>query len=111
MATFRQKFKAKKKPKRAKGRAKAKPAKLKDPGRSDIRQGSYSPKVYSDRATAFIKCKRKDGATNSEAQEMWLQSHERATMLANLSVGELKRRRFVPKGTVENPFAAKLGGA
>ena len=36
---------------------------------------------------------------------MWNESSERRSYLRNMSVSELKRRRFVAKGTTINPFA------
>ena len=38
------------------------------------------------------------------ACDLWNSSTEKKNYLKNMSVGELKRRRFVPKGTTENPF-------
>ena len=116
-ATFRRKGKALKKPgKKAKRKTKVTPKAVSGVKRVAT-QGqaedstAYSPHLYSERAKIFILAKRSDGATNKEAREMWLGSSERAKMLADLSLGELKRRRFVPKGASVNPFVAILGGA
>lgn len=44
-------------------------------------------------------------ATRKDAMKSWQTSAKRAGLLAGLSVSELKRRKFVPKGTTSNPFA------
>ena len=38
------------------------------------------------------------------ASQSWNGSMERATLLQYMSVGELKRRRFISKEVQENPF-------
>ena len=74
--------------------------------------GKYLPHLYNEKRLAFIAASEKP---RKEAQALWLASSECHNLLAPLSVGELIRRRFAPKGTTSNPFTAKataaLGGA
>ena len=74
--------------------------------------GKYVPHLYNEKRLAFIAASEKP---RKEAQALWLASSECHNLLAPLAVGELIRRRFVPKGTTSNPFTAKataaLGGA
>ena len=54
---------------------------------------------------------RGEPATRAVAHTAWNGSLKRAQILAGLSVGELKRRKFIPKGTFENPFKATVAAA
>ena len=68
---------------------------------------------YSGQRQAFLDASKKDGLTSKQANAAWLTSPDRASLLATMSLSELKRRRFVPKGSTGNPFAvcvADLGG-
>ena len=58
----------------------------------------------------FIDHAKNQGApaTRAAAHAAWNSSLKRAQLLAGLSVSELKRRRFIPKGTWENPFKATV---
>ena len=73
---------------------------------------AYCPKLFKERYAAFLKAARQDGASGKEAQAKWVASAERAALLADLPLPELKRRRFVAKSCTANPFSkANLGGA
>ena len=66
----------------------------------------YAPKDYTVKKSAFIrKLKDEEGISHSEATKRWDESPLKKELLSTLSVGELIRRRFVPKGTKENPWA------
>ena len=54
---------------------------------------------------AIYQAKAGSKATPHEAQSAWLGSTKRAQILGTMSVNELKRRRFLPKGATVNPFA------
>ena len=44
------------------------------------------------------------GANYDEARYAWMNSELRATFMKSLSLNELVRRRFVPKGTQTHPW-------
>jgi len=67
--------------------------------------GSYVPAEYAAKRKAFIKRLRDDGHSYQIANSTWAFSAERCGLLSGLSVSELKRRRFLPKGATENPWA------
>lgn len=67
--------------------------------------GVYKAKEYSSIRMAFIQDLRSQGFGSSEANEGWNRSEQKRRLLASLPLTELKRRRFVPKGTMCNPFA------
>ena len=67
--------------------------------------GVYKAKEYSSIRKAFIQDLKSQGFGSSEANEGWNGSEQKRRLLASLPLTELKRRRFVPKGTVVNPFA------
>ena len=56
----------------------------------------------------FMANAKKEGAsaTRAAAHAAWNSSLKRAQLLAGLSMSELKRRRFIPSGSSENPFKA-----
>ena len=73
---------------------------------------AYSPKIFSERYAAFLKAACQDGMRQKEAQAKWVASAERAALLSDMPLPELKRRRFVSKSCTVNPFSkASLGGA
>ena len=65
---------------------------------------TYTPHKYNEKRLEYIQKMRDDGSTYSEAVSSWNSSPERGNMLKCLSVGELIRRRFVPKGSTTNPW-------
>lgn len=78
---------------------------------------SYKAGDFSQCRNQFIKeyldsaKSRGEPATRAVANTAWNGSLKRAQILAGLSVGELKRRKFIPAGTWENPFKATVEAA
>ncbi|CAE7254003.1 unnamed protein product [Symbiodinium necroappetens] len=75
----------------------------------------YLPNLYSEKRLAFIDAHAVQYGKR-EAAKMWNTSIQKAKMLAGLGLRELKKRKFVPKDTAENPFVkvvkqAKLAAA
>ena len=63
---------------------------------------------YNHHRMTFInQMKKQRGMSCADAQEAWNSSKEKYSLLGGLSVGELKKRRFLPKGSTENPWAPK----
>ncbi len=61
---------------------------------------------YADVRKAFIaKAKIDHGIAFSKAQEMWNTSDEKRNYLKHVSVRELKRRKFIGKDVMENPWS------
>ena len=67
--------------------------------------GSYVPAEFAAKRKAFIKRLRDDGHSYQIANTTWAFSAERRGLLSGLSVSELKRRKFLPRGATENPWA------
>ena len=71
-----------------------------------------NPNVY--KANEYNKARKeytasvKDelGLTPSEANKSWNDSTQKKRLLGGLSVPELRRRRFIPKGCDHNPWAS-----
>lgn len=78
---------------------------------------SYKAGDFNECRTKFINeyldsAKSRGGpATRAVANAAWNGSLKRAQILAGLSVSELKRRKFIPAGTWENPFKATVEAA
>ncbi|CAE7322241.1 unnamed protein product, partial [Symbiodinium microadriaticum] len=75
----------------------------------------YLPNLYSEKRLAFIDANAVQYGKR-EAAKMWNTSLQKAKMLAGVGLRELKKRKFVPKDTAENPFVkivkqAKLAAA
>ena len=69
-------------------------------------KSSYEPEVYSSRRNEFIQ-KLRDGGTDYKlACVAWNLSPMKRELLCGLSVSELKRRRFLPKGADTNPWSS-----
>lgn len=58
----------------------------------------------------WVRGKVNEGFSYKEASNLWDESKEKATLLAPVSLGELKRRKFLPKGADSNPWHKKLRG-
>lgn len=67
--------------------------------------GAYEPEKYKQARLDFIDAKRKSGACWSMASAAWDLSDAKRELLKDLSIPELKRRRFLPKGAMKNPWA------
>ena len=77
--------------------------------------GLYQPHLYSEKYQVFVQAAMKDGARFKDAKAQWLSSQDRANLLADMPLPELKRRKFVCKECQSNPFIrvnpqAALGG-
>lgn len=66
----------------------------------------YKPAEYSEKRKAYIRKLQEEGLAFREASDQWNKSSERAKLLSALSVSELVRRRFLPKGSQSNPWAS-----
>lgn len=98
--------KKKKSPKKKKKRPEVKNLKkvnLEDEAMNDT---GYAPQEYSKLRQQFINTIKDDrGLSHTEAVEAWNQSRQKRILLAPVSVSELKRRKFIPKGCDHNPWA------
>ena len=65
----------------------------------------YEPSVYAEKRKTYIDNLRETGVAFNVATSAWNLSQEKRKLLCNVSVSELKRRRFLPKGATENPWA------
>lgn len=69
-------------------------------------EGGYKPHQYQQLRSAYInRLRTEEKLSFSEGKKRWDSSSEKRAQLAPLSVGELIKRRFVPKGTKKNPWA------
>ena len=59
---------------------------------------------YNNIKTKFIQEQKDAGYTHQKAKELWDQSKEKASYLGSVSVGELKKRRFIGKDETSNPW-------
>ena len=59
----------------------------------------------------FIQTKKKSGLPYKKAAELWDESDEKTQLLSLVSLGELKKRRFLERGATENPWLKKLKGS
>ena len=74
--------------------------------------GSYKPKAYSKERYEYIqKLMETDGLSWAKASDRWNSSSQKKQLLSNLSISELIRRRFCPKGTQANPWAWYLANS
>lgn len=66
--------------------------------------------MYGTHRKEFIsKCKA-DGLGYQESVSKWDASHEKALFLSSISVSELKRRKFIPAGEMQNPWYNQIHG-
>ena len=59
---------------------------------------------YSSVRAGFINDLKAKGKTYKESTQIWDESMEKARFLAPVTVGELKKRRFLSAGSTENPW-------
>lgn len=62
---------------------------------------------YASVRTDYIKKLQKGGMKYKEAIDDWNKSECKRSLLQDVSVKELKRRKFIPKGSSTNPWAEK----
>ena len=55
--------------------------------------------------SAYMKNQKAQGLSFKDAKQSWDQSDEKRLYLKDVSVKELKRRKFIPKGCKTNPWA------
>ena len=65
---------------------------------------------YSSLRNQFMQTKLCEGFTWNESKNLWDESLEKANFLSEISVPELKRRKFLPKGSQVNPWFEKVHG-
>ena len=96
------------------GKAKSKPKKPKRmPASEETKKrsfgecgASYEPHVYKDQRSKFIEAQKATGCTHAVACVAWNLSQDKAKLLSAVPVPELVRRRFLPKGAKNNPWAS-----
>lgn len=82
--------------------------KAKESGTKRRAPESKSDWNYNHHRMTFInQMKSQHGMSFADAQKAWNSSKEKYSLLGGLSVGELKKRKFLPKGSTENPWAPK----
>ena len=62
---------------------------------------------YGEIRTLYIQSKKNSGLSYKDAVNLWDNSVEKAQLLALVPLPELRKRRFVGKGVVENPWLKK----
>ena len=68
--------------------------------------GAYVPHEYSEKRRDFIRKIRDDeGLSFDDAKKRWDESSIKKEILSGVSLSELIRRRFCPKGQKTNPWA------
>lgn len=73
---------------------------------SMVENPTYEANKYSEFRNMFLKdAMESRGISAREAAQEWNVSRQKRKMLAGLSVPELRRRRFIGKGEMENPWA------
>ena len=65
---------------------------------------------YSVVRKKFLAARKAEGKKYVEAVKLWDESMEKANYLGPCSVGELKKRRFLPPGSTDNPWFKKIHG-
>lgn len=96
------------------GTAKSPPKKKKKPAKPvaapKSENKSESGWKYGLVRTEFINDLKTKGKTYQESIQIWDQSMEKARLLAPVTVGELKKRRFLSAGSTVNPWYLKIHG-
>ena len=93
------------------------PKKIKKPKKPKNKGASKQPVKskesgwnYNSIRTNFINGLKSDGKSFGEASKLWDESMDKAKILSSISVAELKKRRFLPAGSVKNPWHEKVHG-
>ncbi len=66
--------------------------------------------MYGSHRKEFISKCRGDGLGYQESVSKWDASDEKALFLSSISVSELKRRKFIPAGEMQNPWYNQIHG-
>ena len=85
-----------------------KSVKRKDPPQDVAQPAAKSEWTYRSARKDFIDALRKDGLSYGKAVAQWDVSMEKARLLGPLTIGELKKRRFLDKTAKGNPWFKKL---
>ena len=72
--------------------------------------GQYTPHLYAEKRKIFLGSAKLKGLSYKDANASWNSSKERALLLCDVPLPELKRRRFVSKSCTQNPFQVAAGG-
>ena len=82
------------------------------PKGSQVSKGEKRPSEwqYASVRKAFLQSRRDEGHTFDDAVKLWDNSVEKAAYLAPCSIGELKKRRFLPAGSDHNPWFERIHG-
>ena len=77
---------------------------------SNVQKDGMSQKKwnYSAIRKDFIQARKDEGCSYDDAVQLWDDSLDKAEYLAPVSVGELKKRRFLPAGSDKNPWYDKI---
>ena len=75
------------------------------PNEESCKAAVYTPKEYSKLRLGFIHELKDKGLSYKQACEEWDKSQQKKSILSGVSVSELLRRRFIPKGEKTNPWA------
>ena len=71
--------------------------------------GAYKAGDYCQKRDVFMeKVQKLFKVAYRQASNMWKHSDARKALLKDMSVSELKRRRFIPAGATTNPFAVSM---
>ena len=82
-----------------------KPVEKQNPGELEQNDVEKSTWNYSTIRMEWIKKHRKENAcTFAGARALWDQSSTKKAFLSKVSVAELRRRKFIPKGSKLNPW-------
>lgn len=83
-----------------------------DPQVPQVSQGKKrsSEWQYGSVRKAFIQSRKDEGHTFDSAVKLWDDSLDKAEYLAPCSIGELKKRRFLPPGSDHNPWYERIHG-
>lgn len=104
-------IKSKARPKKPKKKGQPKKSKTLKPSGPSIPKkrvasdSTYQPHVYREQRGKFITASREKGMSYTTANMAWNLSKEKAALLSGLEVNELIRRRFLPAGSVSNPWS------
>ena len=86
---------------------------FKRPAKASSSEGTegYTPHLYAEKRKAFLQEAQQKGLGAGEARAAWNESMEKALLLRDVSIPELKRRKFAAKGCTENLFKIMIRGA
>lgn len=95
-----------KKKKRRRGPAQVKDVKVSTADSETPNLVEYAPGDFAAVKKKFLDGQIQGGSSREEAVNAWNLSDTKKKLLASLPLSELKRRKFVPKGTEVHPWAS-----